>query len=73
MHIASFLNMFCRFHTSVTTYKVNCYKIADGRFGLSWDCGRCKPAYRVTINKNTVLGIAHLFRVFLNKTFRKLY
>jgi hypothetical protein len=64
MHIAIFLNMFCCLHTRVTTHKANCYKIADGRVGLSWHCRRCKPAYRVTINKNIVLGIAHLSRVF---------
>jgi hypothetical protein len=59
-HVDSFLNMFCRSHTCVKIYKVHCYITEDGRVGLSWDCRRYKPAYRVTINKNTVLGIAHL-------------
>lgn len=34
-HIASFINIFCRLHTTVTTYRVNCYKSAGGRVGLS--------------------------------------
>jgi hypothetical protein len=44
MHIASFLNMFCRLHVSVGTYEINCYKTAGEKVGLPWDCRRYKYA-----------------------------